>query len=299
MARAAHLPGVTTGLPAAYAGPWPEMLREALAYHEAGHAIMAAHHGLTIIDMWIADGRPERAGEYPEIHGECLVANNKSPDVVDHMFIPYVFQIVGPVGSEPLAPHRKEFSKLEKKYPDFFPNSKPHHSETCHDRHCPDRDFLSGTLADIERAFAMLLPIYQLLVPNERTALMAFGHEFRIPTVNALKQYEPVVHALARVMIDKRYIKGDEAHAIICQNNPENMPGCLEGSVGHALQEKIVAVQKEFDKHPEDQAEMYRMLMDKMMPPSRQNDPLGPIAELLRSLLPRAPKKGKGKGIEV
>lgn len=203
--------------PTCYAGPWPAKLVEAISFHEAGHALMALHHGIRIKQVWAADGRScSEHGENATIHG----MTEFKKDVPISLFVSAMLN-VAPESAEKFAPHYDEFKNIHKENPEFYDTladdaeGKPFVG-----------DYFNGTHNDLSLAFGTVAPFYQLMGMSYEEGLAAFDQEFRIPAENVMRSYRKQITALAEKLIEKRSLEGDEVHNIVCGSGGPAVPGC-------------------------------------------------------------------------
>ena len=168
--------------------PLPSIFVEALAYHEAGHVVMAVLFDAPIRHVAIAD-----RCEVPGFNGrtEFDWKSRKKPMPA----LCYGLLCVGSEASEKLSPHFDEFKSLHKKH-----------------RHL--KPFSSGVRNDIITGLNSMVH-YQLLGYSESTAKQQFKLEVREPAEQIVRLNAKNVVAFAEYLREKRFVDGAKAKKII------------------------------------------------------------------------------------
>ena len=167
---------------------FPPIFVEALAYHEAGHVVMAVLFDAPIRHVAIAD-RCEEPGfnGRTEFHWE----RRKKP----MPGIRYGLMCVASESSEKLSPHFDEFKSLHKKH-----------------RHL--KPFSSGVRNDIITGLNAMVH-YQLLGYSESTAKQQFKLEVREPAEQIVRMNAKNVIAFAEYLREKWFVDGAKAKKIM------------------------------------------------------------------------------------
>ncbi len=221
-------------IPACYHGEWPRPVLEAVGWHEAGHALLAAYWGLKIAQIWIGDGRKNcLMGDKVEVAGTTLsMMFMHNPPTDEEKWMGKhtgVYQSIGPWFSERLAPAYDTFKDLHVTYKEFFPVGR----------------FIDGAQLDLEAALSMILPMYQSVGLNYFSAGEMFNLEFMHPAEHIVHQHEEQLRALVAALVDKRVLSGEEIHDVMCHAGKTGgrLPGCCsDGSLSAELRLALTRV---------------------------------------------------------
>lgn len=187
---------------------FPPLFIEALAYHEAGHAVMAALLNVPILRVVIGP-----ACEVPNTLGIVEFDYNAEPSIRRDKFA------MISVASEPvvrLAPNHTQLATL--------------HSTRRH-----QAMLTRAVRYDLRKAFHCLLPVYEALGYSESTARRELKDRYR-DLAQALFEVpvnRAAVHHLASVLMTRHATSGAEATASILAGGPLTTEGLLE-QFGHA-----------------------------------------------------------------
>ncbi len=181
---------------------YPPVYLEALAYHEAGHAVMAVLLSIPVKKIAIGS-----ACKVPKLNAVVDLDSSKIENI---SILKSGLILVASEPAEKLAPNYRQFAKLHKKY-----------------RHLPS--FRIGSRSDRAIAFNQASGIYQLLGFAKSTATQQFKEQFR-DRANQLinsKINSDAVHRLASALMTKLKLSGRTAKSIILADGPLNNEGLL------------------------------------------------------------------------
>lgn len=184
--------------------PWPPIFMEALACHETGHAVMAVLLNVPMTRIVIGP-----ACDDPNFNAKVEL----DLEAINRQMQYYKSGLVH-VASEPaekLAPNHGQFAAMHK---------------TC--RHL--KPLSVGVKSDLILGLNSVAVIYQLLGLAESTARQQFKREYRdlahllfdIPVNNA------AVHRLAKTLMTRHELSGEEAKSVILSKGPLTDAGLLK-----------------------------------------------------------------------
>lgn len=162
---------------------FPPLFVEALAYHEAGHVLMAVLFDAPIRNVAIA----ERCKE-PGFNGHTAFDWETRKEPIPALL--YALICVGSEPSEKLAPNFAEFKSLHKKYRHLY-------------------FFAAGLRNDINRGF-LAMDVYPLMGFAESTARMYFKRDVRDPAEKIVQLNAKNVIAFAEHLRKVRYVEASE-----------------------------------------------------------------------------------------
>jgi hypothetical protein len=171
---------------------YPELYLEALAYHEAGHLVMATLLGVSIEKVAIGPRCLD-----PNFNGKVFLPTGTTG-------IPIMLVVLMEVASEPaekLAPSFRRFSSLHKVYPHLEP-------------------FKVGVRNDLARGFQLVMTNYALMGYSEGTAKRLFKAEYRDPAAVVIGVKADAVHSLAAQLKSELEVSGDLVSDIVRQAGP-------------------------------------------------------------------------------
>lgn len=186
--------------PSAPVDPFPPIYIEALAYHEAGHAVMAALLGVSVTKIGIGPGCDD-----PTCNGRVFLDLEACPKLP-------IFKVgLLEVASEPaekLSPNFDQFGGMHKVH-----------------RHL--KPFRNGVRNDLASVFAAVMIVYQLSHLAESTAKQRFKIEYRDVAAGLIRLNSDAVIRLANHLRTEHNIDGEAATAIILADGPLKDGGLL------------------------------------------------------------------------
>jgi len=183
---------------------YPSLYLEALAYHEAGHAVMAVLLCIPMEEITIGPAC-NHATFNARVDLDLTTSGNKLP----------LFKVgLVRVASEPaekLAPNYSRFATMHKTYPHLKP-------------------FRIGVRSDRAKAFNDVCVVYQLLGLAKSTAMRQFKQQYRDLAHELFKIQVNcnAVHRLANALIKRLHLTGAEAKSIILAEGPLFDDGLFE-----------------------------------------------------------------------
>lgn len=184
--------------------PFPRIFVEALAYHESGHAVMAALLGVPIIRIVIGP-----ACDDPDFNGKVELGFPPSGDAS-----PVYQSVLIRIASEPaekLAPHHAQFAILHKTH-----------------RHL--KPFNLGVRSDLMRALNTLgMSIYGVMGLTEATARQYFKRDYRdvAHRLFEVPVLQNAVRRLAGVLMERYELTDEQAREVILSEGPLSDDGLL------------------------------------------------------------------------
>jgi hypothetical protein len=170
----------------------PEPYLEALAYHEAGHAVMAVLLGVRIERVVIGP-----ACEEQELNGRVFLreTGGQIPAYV------VILMAVASEAAEQLAPAFAEASSLHKTHKHLTP-------------------FRNGVQNDLAQGFEVAAMAYTLMGHAESTARRLFRTEYRDLAAGLVALAARAVHRLARKLKSTHSLDGQEVVEIVNRAGP-------------------------------------------------------------------------------
>jgi len=174
--------------------PYPALYLEALAYHEAGHAVMAVLLGIPIEKVVIGPNCTE-----PGFNGRVFLdfaTLGHRLSARDAALI-----TVASESAERLAPSFSEFATLHKVH-----------------RHL--KPFRTGVRNDLAIAFSTVMTVYALLGLAESSAKQRFKDEYRDLAAAFIELTAPAVRELAQRLERRLELDGLEVAGIVRESGP-------------------------------------------------------------------------------
>jgi len=175
---------------------FPSVYREALAYHEAGHAVMACLLKLPIMRIVIGPNCNDQ--EDPNLDGKVYL------DLSQIVEVPGYITALLAVASEPaekLAPSYAQFATLHKVHQHLKP-------------------FRNGLRNDLIQGYKCVAMVYQRQGFAESTALQHFKRTYRDLAGVMIPVKAKAVHAIAGCLQDRLELDGQEAAELVKHTGP-------------------------------------------------------------------------------
>ena len=152
---------------------------EALAYHEAGHALICLVFGIPIIRIVIAEACDDEG-----FNGQVVPGGEENIS-----YIHCALMLLASAPAEKLSPNYRRFGSIKR--------------------------FSVGRRNDRINAFHLMAPLYRMMRYAESTALRAFRENTREPLaiIMAHPKNIRVVKAIAKMLMIKKRLEGDEVEA--------------------------------------------------------------------------------------
>lgn len=179
---------------------YPRLFLEALAYHEAGHAVMAALLQLPIASVAIGPACDE-----PGYNGKVHLDLDACGEVPRYKA---VLLEVASERAEQLCPRHSEFRTIHKRHPHLKP-------------------FSLGLKGDLASGFEIAKVVYLLMGLAESTARRQFKTEYREPAADLIGLNAAAVHRLAECLTRTHLLPGAEATSLILADGPLKHGGLL------------------------------------------------------------------------
>ncbi len=173
---------------------YPRVFLEALAYHEAGHAVMAVLLNVPVSRVVIGPSCTD-----PDFNGQVIL---DLPEGANGL--PCFVMALLDVASEPaekMAPSYEQFASMHKVH-----------------RHL--KPLKIGTRNDITKGFMAVAPVYFILSYAESTAKQRFKSEYRDLADALINTKAIAVHRLARRLEHELELDGPEVTAIVRRAGP-------------------------------------------------------------------------------
>jgi len=171
---------------------YPESYLEALAYHEAGHAVMAVLLGVRIEKVVIGPACKD------EEHNGRVFLHETGGQIPAYVV---VLMAVASETAEQLAPAFAEASSLHKTHKHLTP-------------------FRNGVRNDLAQGFEVAAMTYGLMGHAESTARRLFKAEYRDLAAHLIALCERAVHRVARKLKAAQHLGGEEVVEIVTRACP-------------------------------------------------------------------------------
>jgi hypothetical protein len=167
---------------------------EALAYHEAGHAVMAVLLDIPIEKVVIGPRCTD-----PEFNGRVIIDVSACPSV-----LPGFMAALLNVASEPaekMAPSYNKFASIHRVH-----------------RHL--KPFNTGVRNDLIHGFHAVMPAYALMGYAEGAAKKLFKAQYRVVAAALIEAKSMAVHRLARRLQRELELSGSQVVAVVQRAGP-------------------------------------------------------------------------------
>jgi len=180
---------------------YPSIYIEALAYHEAGHAVMAV-----LLELPIARIAIGPACDSPEYNGKVFLDPETCPQKLP------IFKVglieVASEQAEKLCPRYDQFRTIHKKHPHLKP-------------------FTLGVKADLISGFEAVKVTYRLMRLAESTAKKQFKSEDRDRAAKLIDLNREAVCRLAERLMQNHELDGAAATSVVLAGGPLKHAGLL------------------------------------------------------------------------
>jgi hypothetical protein len=203
---------------------WPPELINALAWHEAGHAVIGMSYGADVQNSWIGHGRAKTPDndKFPQnAAGGTTYSWKELGRGLLETLRGSTFAASAPLGAEALSPEFESFHELSvKKYHKYF----------CCDEDDEDVSFFCGTRNDISEAFQYNVPLYHSRLDDPMSACESFNRDYMLPVVSDTWRCREQIAIVVQLLKEKLHLTGDNIVAAIGRPNTAVIDNDVDGS---------------------------------------------------------------------